>query len=155
MNQYTKMDLKFAKIKITPAKPTRTETRVILKCSYSENKMWDIGIFTFRTAIIVYFWLVFEIVTRQRRRLSEYNKNWEKKTNPSLPINHHIKFKTMNPQQQQQQQQKLFQFKLVLLGESAVGKSSLVLRFVKGQFHEYQESTIGGAASSTVSFNGV
>lgn len=40
---------------------------------------------------------------------------------------------------------KIFQFKLVLLGESAVGKSSLVLRFVKGQFHEYQESTIGAA----------
>jgi Ras family len=39
---------------------------------------------------------------------------------------------------------KVFQFKLVLLGESAVGKSSLVLRFVKGQFLEYQESTIGG-----------
>lgn len=59
----------------------------------------------------------------------------------------------------------IFQFKLVLLGahiflfcrflllfiltadrsgDSAVGKSSLVLRFVKGQFHEYQESTIGG-----------
>jgi len=37
------------------------------------------------------------------------------------------------------------QFKMVLLGESAVGKSSLVLRFVKGQFHEYQESTIGAA----------
>ena len=33
---------------------------------------------------------------------------------------------------------------LISLGESAVGKSSLVLRFVKGQFHEYQESTIGG-----------
>lgn len=41
-------------------------------------------------------------------------------------------------------QGKICQFKLVLLGESAVGKSSLVLRFVKGQFHEYQESTIGG-----------
>ena len=40
------------------------------------------------------------------------------------------------------------QFKLVLLGESAVGKSSLVLRFVKGQFHEYQESTIGGMYNS-------
>jgi len=40
------------------------------------------------------------------------------------------------------------QFKLVLLGESAVGKSSLVLRFVKGQFHEYQESTIGGIVLS-------
>jgi Ras-related protein Rab-5C len=37
------------------------------------------------------------------------------------------------------------QFKMVLLGESAVGKSSLVLRFVRGQFHEYQESTIGAA----------
>lgn len=38
-----------------------------------------------------------------------------------------------------------YQYKLVLLGESAVGKSSLVLRFVKGQFLEYQESTIGAA----------
>lgn len=40
---------------------------------------------------------------------------------------------------------KSFQFKLVLLGDSAVGKSSLVLRFVKKQFFEYQESTIGAA----------
>ena len=29
-------------------------------------------------------------------------------------------------------------------GESAVGKSSLVLRFVKDQFDDYRESTIGG-----------
>lgn len=35
--------------------------------------------------------------------------------------------------------------KLVLLGESAVGKSSLVLRFVKQQFDDYRESTIGAA----------
>jgi len=40
---------------------------------------------------------------------------------------------------------KSFQFKLVLLGDSAVGKSSLVLRFVKKQFFEFQESTIGAA----------
>jgi len=40
---------------------------------------------------------------------------------------------------------KSYQFKLVLLGDSAVGKSSLVLRFVKKQFYEYQESTIGAA----------
>lgn len=40
---------------------------------------------------------------------------------------------------------RVFQFKLVLLGDSAVGKSSLVLRFVRGQFFEYQESTIGAA----------
>ncbi|KAJ7755060.1 GTP-binding protein RAB5 [Mycena maculata] len=42
-------------------------------------------------------------------------------------------------------QPKQFQFKLVLLGESAVGKSSLVLRFVKDQFDDYRESTIGAA----------
>jgi GTPase SAR1 family protein len=39
---------------------------------------------------------------------------------------------------------KLYQYKLVLLGESSVGKSSLVLRFVKNSFSEHQESTIGG-----------
>ncbi|KAL6035668.1 hypothetical protein STEG23_036999, partial [Scotinomys teguina] len=32
-----------------------------------------------------------------------------------------------------------------LHGQSAVGKSSLVLRFVKDRFHEFQESTIGAA----------
>ena len=41
-------------------------------------------------------------------------------------------------------------------GESAVGKSSLVLRFVKGQFHEYQETTIGAAfLTQTVTVDGV
>lgn len=39
---------------------------------------------------------------------------------------------------------KLYQYKLVLLGDSAVGKSSLVLRFVRNSFSEHQESTIGG-----------
>lgn len=37
------------------------------------------------------------------------------------------------------------QSKLVLLGESAVGKSSIVHRFVKDSFDEYRESTIGAA----------
>ena len=36
-------------------------------------------------------------------------------------------------------------FKTVLLGETAVGKSSLAVRFVRDQFSEYQESTIGAA----------
>lgn len=40
--------------------------------------------------------------------------------------------------------ERTFQYKLVLLGESAVGKSSLVLRFVKNIFSTNQESTIGG-----------
>ncbi|KAL1918134.1 uncharacterized protein VTP21DRAFT_3400 [Calcarisporiella thermophila] len=49
---------------------------------------------------------------------------------------------------------KLYQFKLVLLGESAVGKSSLVLRFVKNQFDDYRESTIGAAfLTQTVSLD--
>lgn len=37
------------------------------------------------------------------------------------------------------------QFKLVLLGESAVGKSSIVHRFVKNSFDNMRESTIGAA----------
>jgi len=47
-------------------------------------------------------------------------------------------------------QTKICQFKLVLLGDMAVGKSSLVLRFVKGQFDEFQETTIGGECGMCV-----
>lgn len=55
-----------------------------------------------------------------------------------------------------QTQAKICQYKLVLLGESAVGKSSLVLRFARGQFHDYQESTIGAAfVTQTVCLNDV
>ncbi|CAI8496467.1 unnamed protein product [Hanseniaspora opuntiae] len=39
----------------------------------------------------------------------------------------------------------MIQFKLVLLGDSSVGKSSIVTRFVKDQFDENKESTIGAA----------
>ena len=42
-------------------------------------------------------------------------------------------------------QQSQTQAKLVLLGDMGAGKSSLVLRFVKGQFFEHQESTIGAS----------
>ena len=37
----------------------------------------------------------------------------------------------------------LQQAKLVLLGDMGAGKSSLVLRFVKGQFFDYQVSQSG------------
>ena len=40
--------------------------------------------------------------------------------------------------------------KLVLLGESTVGKSSLVVRFVRNQFFEFKESTIGGMYNCTL-----
>lgn len=39
----------------------------------------------------------------------------------------------------------LQQAKLVLLGDMGAGKSSLVLRFVKGQFFDYQVSGIYGS----------
>ena len=38
-------------------------------------------------------------------------------------------------------------FKLVLLGDTAVGKSCLVVRFVRDEFFEFQEPTIGGILS--------
>lgn len=40
---------------------------------------------------------------------------------------------------------KPIQVKLVLLGEAAVGKSSLVLRFVNNEFVDNKEPTIGAA----------
>ncbi|CDJ43767.1 RAB5C, member RAS oncogene family, related [Eimeria tenella] len=42
-------------------------------------------------------------------------------------------------------QRKVLHFKLVLLGNTSVGKSCLVVRFAKDEFYEYQESTIGAA----------
>ena len=40
-------------------------------------------------------------------------------------------------------------FKLVLLGDTAVGKSCLVVRFVRDEFFEFQEPTIGGELKSS------
>ncbi|KAL5756143.1 hypothetical protein ACOSQ2_020889 [Xanthoceras sorbifolium] len=40
---------------------------------------------------------------------------------------------------------KIIQAKLVLVGDMGTGKTSLVLRFVKGQFYDNQEPTIGAA----------
>jgi Ras-related protein Rab-5C len=44
----------------------------------------------------------------------------------------------------------LQQAKLVLLGDMGAGKSSLVLRFVKGQFFDYQVGTQRAPALSFV-----
>ena len=49
----------------------------------------------------------------------------------------------------------MLQFKLVLLGDSSVGKSSIVNRFVKDSFDEFRESTIGAAfLSQTIALQG-
>ena len=40
--------------------------------------------------------------------------------------------------------QRICHFKLVLLGDTAVGKSCLVVRFVRDEFFDFQEPTIGG-----------
>ena len=44
-------------------------------------------------------------------------------------------------------------FKLVLLGDSAVGKSCLVVRFVRDEFFEFQEPTIGGFIMAKLNFH--
>jgi hypothetical protein len=41
-------------------------------------------------------------------------------------------------------------FKLVLLGDTAVGKSCLVVRFVRDEFFEFQEPTIGGVCNDDI-----
>ncbi|KAJ9190142.1 hypothetical protein P3X46_001370 [Hevea brasiliensis] len=56
---------------------------------------------------------------------------------------------------------RIIQAKLVLLGDMGTGKTSLVLRFIKGQFFDNQEPTIGAAfftqilslAEATVKFD--
>merc|ERR1711988_945823 len=46
-------------------------------------------------------------------------------------------------------------FKLVLLGDTAVGKSCLLVRFVRDEFFEFQEPTIGAAfLTQLVNING-
>ncbi|KAK2195684.1 bifunctional P-loop containing nucleoside triphosphate hydrolase/Small GTPase [Babesia duncani] len=46
----------------------------------------------------------------------------------------------------------IYQFKLVVLGDTSVGKSCIVGRFVKNTFGEYQESTIGGVFNEQCAF---
>ena len=49
---------------------------------------------------------------------------------------------------------KTWHYKLVLLGDTAVGKSCLVVRFVRDEFFEFQEPTIGAAfLTQTVSLD--
>lgn len=45
---------------------------------------------------------------------------------------------------EQKMSNRVCHFKLVLLGDAAVGKSCLVVRFVRDEFFEFQEPTIGG-----------
>jgi len=46
---------------------------------------------------------------------------------------------------QQGQMRKALTYKLVLLGDAGVGKTALAVQFVKGQFNEFTESTIGAS----------
>jgi Ras-related protein Rab-5C len=55
------------------------------------------------------------------------------------------RIKTVTYKRDFQMATKPIQVKLVLLGEAAVGKSSLVLRFVNNEFQENKEPTIGAA----------
>lgn len=50
---------------------------------------------------------------------------------------------------EQKMSNRVCHFKLVLLGDAAVGKSCLVVRFVRDEFFEFQEPTIGGTFLSS------
>ena len=49
----------------------------------------------------------------------------------------------LNSNQEPTQQKKVYVNKLVLLGDVFVGKTSISLRFVKDEFSDLQESTVG------------
>ena len=64
---------------------------------------------------------------------------WSKKDNkkqPSVRISKSV---------EEKQREKLYEIKIVLLGDPAVGKSSLVQRFCQDKFEENYKLTIGGA----------
>ena len=42
------------------------------------------------------------------------------------------------------------QIKVIVVGDSGVGKSSIVLRFVNGEFNEFNEPTLGAAFLSKI-----
>ena len=46
------------------------------------------------------------------------------------------------------------QFKLILLGDASVGKSSIIHRYIMSKFKEYPESTLGTAYFCKVIFRG-
>ena len=47
-------------------------------------------------------------------------------------------------------EQALPQVKVILIGDSGVGKSSILFRFVNDQFNEFSEMTLGAAFASKV-----
>ena len=49
----------------------------------------------------------------------------------------------------------VYQHKLVMLGDTGVGKSCIALRFVRDTYDENQEPTIGGACGSASSNAGL
>ncbi|CAD2084519.1 ras-related protein Rab-5C, putative [Plasmodium vinckei brucechwatti] len=70
-----------------------------------------------------------------------YYKNKKKMDHYLSNINNDSKYDA----NQNSNANKVFNFKLVLLGDTSVGKSCIVVRFAKNEFYEYQESTIGAA----------
>ncbi|KTG32830.1 hypothetical protein cypCar_00009903 [Cyprinus carpio] len=100
---------------------------VLLMCLSPSLKKWDYRLFLFRRRAMGFAQVCEDAVREDGYPSYIMSTRGTSRVNGSLP------------------QTKICQFKLVLLGDMAVGKSSLVLRFVKGQFDEFQETTIGAA----------
>ena len=89
-------------------------------------------------------------IKRAKIKIDQISFNEQNQSFPQETHNENIATTTVhNPQLNH-----CYEFKLVMLGDTAVGKSSVVLRFVKNEFFEYQESTIGAAfLTQTVAIN--
>ena len=51
-----------------------------------------------------------------------------------------------------EQSNKMKEFKIIMLGEPSVGKSSLIYRFIMSKFREHSEATLGTAFFCKVMF---
>ena len=67
------------------------------------------------------------------------------KKNEKEKEQNNLKELRMSKSPAEKQKERLYEIKIVLLGDSAVGKSSLVNRFCTGKFDDKYKNTIGGA----------
>eukprot|EP00984_Skeletonema_dohrnii_P025622 scaffold14804_cov66-Skeletonema_dohrnii-CCMP3373.AAC.1 len=88
----------------------------------------------------------------RRKNQKTHDKCQIKQNKSSFTLRRPLTVKNKQPQDKTTMSNRVCHFKLVLLGDTAVGKSCLVVRFVRDEFFEFQEPTIGALDDSTVKF---
>eukprot|EP01084_Bolivina_argentea_P113780 202717_1 len=79
------------------------------------------------------------------QEMQEKNEQKEQSVPSKISFDHPIVSYTKPKQRTDYIRNKMYEFKLTVSGTTSVGKSSILIRFAKGQFSEFQESTIGAA----------